>query len=118
MSDDGTSSSEIQPPGQRAVILACFACFITLAFFYWAAQPLFRLIAVPWIQFLACALVPMAVTFAILYRSCWHREFAGAKRTWSLFLLSCIILAGVIIGSSLLLYIAMFGLKALSGGNH
>jgi hypothetical protein len=118
MNDDGTSSSEIQSPVQRVVILACFACFISLAFFYWAARPVVNLLAVPWIEFLAYALLPMTVTFSILYRSCWHREIAGAKRTCSLLLISCIILAGVIIGSSSLLYVAMFGLNALSGGNH
>jgi hypothetical protein len=118
MNDEELPSSEIQSPVQRAVILASFACFISLAFCYWVARPVVNLIGVPWIEFLAYSLVPASVTFAILYRSGWHREIFGARRTCSLLLLSCIILGGVIIGSSLLLYVAMFGLNALSGGNH
>jgi len=118
MNDDSPASSEIQSPVQRAVILATFACFGSLALFYWAARPLVNLIDIPWIEFLAYALVPMVVTFLILFRSCWHREISSAKRACSLLLLSFTILGGVIIGSSLLLYLAMFGLNALSGGNH
>jgi hypothetical protein len=118
MNDDTPASSEVQSPVQQAVILASFACFVSLAFCYWAARPVVDSIEVPWIEFLAYALVPMAVTFMILYRSGWHREIFGAKRTCSLLLLSFTILSGVILGSSLLLYVAMFGLNALSGGNH
>jgi hypothetical protein len=118
MNDDTPTSSEIQSPVQRAVILAVFTCFISLALIYWATRPVVNLIKIPWIEFLAYALGPLAVTFMILYRSGWHREIFGAKRTCTLLLLSFAILGGVILGSSLLLYIAMFGLNALSGGNH
>jgi hypothetical protein len=118
MNDEIPASSEIQFPVQRAVILAVFACFVSLALIYWASRPLVNQLEVPWIEFLAYALVPMAVTFMILYRSGWHREIFGARRTCSLLLLSFTILGGVILGSSLLLYMAMFGLNALSGGNH
>jgi hypothetical protein len=118
MNDNIPASSEIQSPVQRAVLLATFACFVSLAFCYWVARPVVESIEVSWIEFLAYALVPMAVTFMILYRSCWHREIFGARRTCSLLLLSFTILGGVILGSSLLLYMAMFGLNALSGGNH
>jgi len=118
MNDDSPASSEIQSPVERAVILATFASFGSLAFIYWTARPVVKLIGVPWIEFLAYALIPALVTFVILYRSCWHREISGARRTGSLLLLAFTILGGVIIGSSLLLYLAMFGLNALSGGNH
>jgi len=118
MNDDKPASSEIQSPVQRAVIIAVFACFGSLGFCYWAARPLVNRIEVPWIEFFIYALVPMAVTFTILYCSDWHREIAGAKRTCSLLLLSCAILAGVLVGIGLLLDVATFSLKALSGGNH
>lgn len=118
MNDDIPTSSEIQSPVQRAVILAVFACFVSLALIYWATRPLVNQLEVPWIEFLAYALVPMVVTFTILYRSCWRREILGARRTCSLLLLSFTILGGVILGSSSLLYVAMFGVNALSGGNH
>jgi hypothetical protein len=85
---------------------------------HWATRPVVNLLEVPWIEFLAYALVPVVVTFLILYRSCWHREIAGARRTCSLLLLSCVILGGVMVGSGFLLYLAMFGFNALSGGNH
>jgi hypothetical protein len=75
-------------------------------------------IEVPRIEFLVYVLVPVLVTFMILCRSSWHREFSGVKRVCSLLLSCCVILGGVLIGSGFLVYIAMFGLNAVSGGHH
>jgi hypothetical protein len=118
MNDDAPASSEIQSPVQRAVILAVFVCFVSLAFCYWAARPVVDKIQIPWIEFLIYALIPVALTFTVLHRSRWHREIFGARRTCSLLLVSCVILGGVLVVSGLLLDVATFGLTALSGGNH
>lgn len=116
--NENEQPSEVQSPLQRAVVMASLACFISLAFVYGVARPAVELLGIPWVEGLVYALIPVAVTFVILYRSCWHREIMGAARTCSVLLFSCIILAGVLMAMGFLLYIALFCFNAVSGGNH
>jgi hypothetical protein len=81
---------------------------------------------VGWIyKLLVYAAVPIAVTFIVLYRSDCHREITGAARTCSLLLLSGAILGGEMIVAVVTLCVAvmficagLFGVGAVSGGNH
>lgn len=90
-------SAENQPP----VGLASLACLACLAIIYLAARPFVVRLDVWWAEWLVYSLVPIAVTFVILYRSCWHRERAAVARTLSLFFFSC-----YIFGMDLLLIVA------------
>jgi hypothetical protein len=92
--DDDEQTPEVQSPLQRTFVMASIACFASLTVFYWGARRAVELIEVRWVEWLVYAVIPISVTFIILYRSCWHREITGAARTCSLLLLSCIILGG------------------------
>jgi hypothetical protein len=116
--DDNDQMPEVQSPLQRAVVIASIACFASLTLFYWVARPAVELLEVGWAEFLAYAILPITVTFIILYRSCWHREVTGIARTGSLLLLSCIILGSEVIVIGFMLCVAMFCFNAIQGGNH
>jgi hypothetical protein len=116
--NDEEQPLEIQSPSQRVFAVASIACFFSLIIFNWVASSVVHLIAVPWIELLVYTILPISVTFTILYRSSWHREISAAKRTYSLFLLSCAILGGVVIASGITFCVALFCFNALSGGNH
>jgi carbon starvation protein CstA len=116
--NDNEPSAEIQSPLQRVFVVASLACFISLIISYLAARTAVNLLAVPWVTMLVYAFVPMAVTFVILFRSCWHREFSAAIRTYYLLLLSCVITGGVLGASGIMFYVTLFCFNAASGGNH
>ena len=117
MENDGPIS-DVQSPLQRAVVFACLACFGSLTFIYWAARPAVERLEVRWAEFLVYAVIPIAVTFIILYRSCWHREIAWVARTGFLLLLSCLILMGVLLAIGVMFSLLWFCFNAVSGGNH
>lgn len=110
------SSSDEQSPLQRAVAFAFVACFVALTFIYWAARPLVARLGVWWAEVLVYAIIPVAVTFVILYRSCWHRELAGRRRMGSVLLVSCAIFAGVLLATGVLISLAWFGSIAIRTG--
>jgi hypothetical protein len=116
--NDDEQPPEVQSPAQRVIVMASFACFVSLAFFYWVARPAVELLEVLWVEWLVYAIIPISVTFTILYRGCWHREITGAARTCSVLLFSCLILAGVLVASGFMFYMGLFCLNAFSGGNH
>ena len=123
--DDNEQTPEVQSPSQRAIVIASIACFISLIIFYWVARHAVELLEVRWIEWLVYAIIPISVTFIILYRSCWHREITGAARTCSLLLISCIILGGDLIAVGAMLCMAVsficmiaFCVNGVSGGNH
>jgi hypothetical protein len=101
--DDNEQSPEVQSPSQQIIGVASFACMVALTFFYWYAGPAVKALDLWWAKLLVYALIPILVTFIILYRSGWHQEIAGPIRTCSLLLLSCVILVGVyfVIGAML-----------------
>jgi hypothetical protein len=86
-----------QFPWPRGVGLALLACAVSFMFVYWAARPVVERLEVWWGELLVYALIPMAVTFIVLYRGSWHREITGARRTCSVLLLSCAILGGFLL---------------------
>ena len=117
MNDDEPAAG-MQSPLQRDMVIASIACFVSLLVFYSVAKPAVELLEVFWEELLAYAVIPLAVTFIILDRSCWHREIAGVARTGCLLLLSSGILAGVLLAIGLMLSLLWFCFNAVSGGNH
>lgn len=92
--------NEQSPEIPLPIGLAALACCVCFAFIYWAVRPVMVLLPVWWAQLPIYSMLPLAVTFAILYRSGWHREMARVGRTSSLILVSGLIFCSdlVIIG--------------------
>jgi hypothetical protein len=116
---------EGQHPLQRIITIAAVACFASSLGFYLISRHEVSQLQVWWAELLVYAAVPIAVTFIVLYRSDWHREITGAARTCSLLLLSGVILGGEMIVAVVTLGVAvmficagLFGVGAVSGGNH
>jgi len=92
--------------------LAAFLCLAVFGLIYWTARPLVTRIGNGWVEFLTYALLPLAVTFTLLYRSAWHREMALVKRagylmvTAGLILCSDLVLIGVLL-AALSIFIGM-----------
>jgi hypothetical protein len=110
---------ETQSPLQRVIVVASIACFAALGCVYWVATPAVKLLGTWWVELLAYAIIPISVTFAILYRSCWHREITGPARTCSLLLLSLLIFAGVLLAVGVLICMLWFitdSIRARGGG--
>src|ERR1035437_9343107 len=79
MSHFGLPAWKAQPP----IGVAWLACLVSFGLIYWVARPVVMLLAVWWVELLVYALIPVAVSFIILYRSCWHQEITGVARTCS-----------------------------------
>ena len=92
-------SSEVQSP----IAIASFACLVCFVVIVLAARPVVVLVAVWWAELLVYALIPVMVSFIILYRSCWHPEITGVVRTCSLLMLSCAIFVGVLFAIGIML---------------
>jgi hypothetical protein len=116
--DENEQAPEVQSPLQRAMVTASIACFVSLVSFYYVARPAVAVLESWWVEGLVYAVIPLAVTFVILYRSCWHEEITGAARTWSVLLLSGVILAGVLLAIGIMLGMILFCANAVTGGNH
>ena len=106
------------PPEKRATPMAGIMCFVALVFTYLLNRHFTKGMAVGWWELLVLLSIPVAVTFAVLYRSRWHREITGFARTCSLLALSFLIAVGEVIGIVFMYCIALFCLMAISGGNH
>ena len=107
----GEAASEASSP----VGVALFTCLVCIGFIFWAVRPVVTLLGVWWAELLVCALIPISVTFIILYRSSWHREITGAARTSLLLLLSCVIFCCALFAIGAMLFIGCvftLGLKA------
>ena len=107
-----------QTPEQRATSVAAIVCFVSLIFTYLATSHFTAGVAVGWSESVVLLILPVAVTFAVLYRSHWHQEVTGVYRTCSLLALSCIIAVGETIGLGVIYCIGLFCLNGVSGGNH
>jgi hypothetical protein len=103
------------PEASSPVGLALFACVASFGLVVLLARPWVALLSIWWIELWVYSLIPVALTFIILYRSTWCPEITGVARTCSLLLLSCAILGGIILAIGLLLALGCFfvlGLKS------
>ncbi len=95
---------------------ASVVCFVALALVYWAARPVVERLGVWWAKGLVYAIIPVTVTFVILYRSGWRRETPGRARIGSLLLLACVIFGGVMLAVCVMVSLAWFGSIAMRAG--
>ena len=109
-------TNENRPEDGPPIVLAGFGCLLCLPIIYFATRPVVWAIHAQWVYWLLSALfilLPMSVTFTILYRSLWHREWPGSKRILSLILVSGMIFCGVLF--IIVLPVIVWGLCAAGG---
>ena len=102
---------------EQSIVIVWLGCFISLTAFYWITRPLVSRLQVWWAELLIYSIVPISVTFILLYRICWRKELSGWARTCCVLALSCIILAVELIFIGIMLCIIMFGVGAFSNGS-
>ena len=95
-------------PVSRGVGLAAVACLVSLTVAYLLTGPTLETIESGWAKLLIFAPLPFLVTFAILYHSDWHRQYASTARMGSLLLASGLILAGVLAAIAVAVCVAGF----------
>jgi hypothetical protein len=105
--------AERQSPAQRTGIIAVFACLASTVCLLSVAKPAVEWLRVWWAELLAYTLLPMALTFTILYRGCIHPEMRKAMRALFLLLISLLIFGGVCLalGAFALVALANFPLS-------
>ncbi|HEY1663985.1 MAG TPA: hypothetical protein VGI03_16320 [Verrucomicrobiae bacterium] len=125
--EESGPNPEVRIP--RAIRLGLLTCCASALGSYEVSHIWVSRLQVWWMEGLGYALLPLSMTFIVLYRSCWRREITGAPRVSYLLLYSCIILgseilatmlAVVLIFGAVLLCLSLvaFCANAFSGGNH
>jgi hypothetical protein len=97
---------EVQSPAQRAEISAALACAASVVYLFSVGGPAVEWFQVRWAGLLFCTLLPIALTFTILYGSCLHREMRRAARTGFLLLVSLLIFGGACVALGIIAFIA------------
>jgi hypothetical protein len=108
------STNEPMKENGPLFLMAGLACLMCLPIVYLATRPVIWWLHASWIAWPLLALftvVPLAVTFTILYSSAWHSEWPRMKRVLSAAFSSCfifgidlflivllIVLGGIIVG--------------------
>ena len=75
-------------------LMAGLACLMCLPIVYLATRPVVWWLHVSWVQWpllMLFTIVPLSVTFAILYGSAWHSEWPRIRRIASVAVSSCVI---------------------------
>jgi hypothetical protein len=103
-------------PVPREVGLAAIACFAALTGLCLLFGSAFSGLEGGWAKSSVYAPLPLLVTFAILYRSDWHRQNSGAARMGSLLLASSLILAGILAALAVAVVVAGFFSLAVNQG--
>jgi hypothetical protein len=102
--------------------VAALTCFFSLLFIYLITRPAITFFeTIRWVELLFDALVliiPISLTFIILYRSGWHPKIIGAARTCSLLLYSGFIFVGALFAVGGLFCLARVLLESFIGGLH
>jgi len=111
--------SEEKCLSQRIIVTTGIASFLILVLEYSTIRTMVARIGVWWAEGLVYAVIPAAITFLILQRSCWHREVSPARRTCSLVATSSAIVGSVIMlmgGTVALVWFLAVALRTCAGG--
>ena len=103
-------------------LIAGLACLFCVPVIYLATRPVIWLLHAQWIAWLLMGLfvlVPLSVTFIILYRSGWHEERPTFRRILSTAFSSCLIFGVDLLAVGALIAAACLiaGLARVMGGN-
>jgi len=104
------------------MIIAGIACLLCLPMIFVLTRPVAWFVNAPWAGWLLLpffTLAPIAVAYAVLSRSSWHRESPAARRVPSMIFSSCIIYAVdlIVIGLMLAATCLVVALTRVVGGN-
>jgi hypothetical protein len=83
-----------QPPAQRVGVLAAVACLASILYVAWVGQSVLAWLPVQWLAWVIYLLLPLALTFTILYGSQVHSEMRRAARAFFLLGFSLLIYGG------------------------
>jgi hypothetical protein len=116
--NESEQAGESAPP----MIRAGLACLVCLPLVWLSTSPLSRLHNARLAEWLALAvftLIPISVTFAVLYLSPWHRESSKIRRIMAMILSSCAVYCIDLMVAGLLLVIGclVVTLTRVVGGN-
>jgi hypothetical protein len=100
-------STETQTPAQRAEIWATLACLASLIGLFMISRPVLEFLRVWWAGLLFYPLVPIALTFAILHRSCVHREMGRVVRVLFLLGNAVLIFGGLCLAAVIIAFSAV-----------
>jgi hypothetical protein len=86
--------SETQSRAQREAVLAAFACLGCSGLMFGIVTPALQRLHLGWAESPVCVLLPLGLTFVLLYGSSIHREMAKLTRSAYLLLVSVMIFTG------------------------
>jgi len=110
--------NENTPP----LLIAGLTCLFCMPIVFLTTRPVIWLSTAPWVAWLLGSffiVVPLVVTFIVLYRSAWHDELPQARRIISVVLSSFVILVAdvLLVGAVLVIGCLIAGLSRVMGGN-
>jgi len=88
------------------ILASSVACFIAWVSSCCVSRYAVAPLHIWWAGLMLEALVPILLTFAILYRSSWHPQTTGPARTLVLTLLSCAIFGAVLFAAGIAIILA------------
>jgi len=95
---DRLTHSDQPPEAQSPVQASAVAALGSFLFIYCLDAGIVSALKVWWAQLLVYGFVPVLLSFIILFRSSWHREFTSGVRTLLASLMSCVIFVGILAG--------------------
>lgn len=105
--NENDSPVEVQSPAQRMEILAALACLGCMVFLFSAGKLAMERAPLWWAKLLVYTLIPLTLTFTILYGSCIHREMKRAVRVLFLVGNSLLIFAGACLSLGIIAMMAL-----------
>ena len=102
--------------------MAGLAGLVCLPLIWMAASPLWKLHnarLAEWLALASFVLIPMSVTFVVLYLSSWHRESPRVRRIVSMILSTCLVYCVDVLVAGLLVVMGCLAiaLTRVVGGN-
>lgn len=114
--DDCQSEPDVQSSLQRVFVIASISCLASLLIIFWISRPAVEMLEDVWYEILVYSIIPISVTFTILYHSCWNPEIIGVRRSCYLLLISLVIQIGVFLTIGVIRFMAEFFIMSVVGG--
>jgi hypothetical protein len=110
------SAPDAQSPLQRVFVVASISCLASLLIIFWIARRGVEMLEDVCYEIPVYSIIPISVTFTILYRSCWNPEIIGVWRSCHLLLISLFILIGVFLTIAIACFMVEFFIWSVVGG--
>ncbi|HTV40924.1 MAG TPA: hypothetical protein VMF08_10130 [Candidatus Sulfotelmatobacter sp.] len=104
------------------LLTAGLMCLVCVPVLFLTTRPVVWLSNGPWVAWLlggSFIIVPLAVTFIVLYRSAWHDDRPQVRRIISVAVSSCIIFVAdlLLVAAVIIVGCLIAGLSRVMGGN-